>query len=128
MSAEFLKHFIWGWMQFLHTVYDQLISQKIFCCLSLTNYLKSKLQLPYIGVISAIVQCPLASWQNLKTSPICILRQPNSDFFWPTHYVSINTVSNTIFRTHPPSPFARDGPYALFHFVAYKTYQPYVSA
>ena len=35
--------------------YDQSISQKIFCCLSLTNYLISKLQLPYIGVISAIV-------------------------------------------------------------------------
>ena len=35
--------------------YDQSISQKIFYCLSLTNYLFSKLQMPYIGVISAIV-------------------------------------------------------------------------
>ena len=35
--------------------YDQSISQKIFCCLSLINYLVSKLQLPHIGVISAIV-------------------------------------------------------------------------
>ena len=36
--------------------YDQSISQKIICCLSLTNYLISKLRLPYIGVISAIVE------------------------------------------------------------------------
>ena len=37
--------------------YDQSISQKIFRCLSLTNYLISKLRLPYIRVISAIVDC-----------------------------------------------------------------------
>ena len=30
--------------------------RKFFCCLSLTNYLFSKLRLPYIGVISAIVK------------------------------------------------------------------------
>ena len=34
----------------------QSISQKFFCCLSLTNYLISKLRLPYIGVIFAIVE------------------------------------------------------------------------
>ena len=39
-----------------HVVYDPAYnSQKNFCCLSLTNYLISKLQLPYKGVISAIV-------------------------------------------------------------------------
>ena len=36
--------------------YDQSISQKKICCLSLTNYLISKLRLPYIRVISAIVE------------------------------------------------------------------------
>ena len=36
--------------------YDLSISQNFFCCLSLTNYLISKLQLPYIGIISAIVK------------------------------------------------------------------------
>ena len=35
--------------------YDQSISQKIFCCLSLTNYLISKLWLPFLRVIFAIV-------------------------------------------------------------------------
>ena len=40
--------------------YDKSISQKIICCLSLTNHLISKLRLPYIGFISAIVH-----WQNI---------------------------------------------------------------
>ena len=39
--------------------YDQSISQKNFCWLSLTNYLISKLWVPFLRVIFAIVD-----WQN----------------------------------------------------------------
>ena len=61
--------------------YDQSISQKNFCCLSLTNYFMSKLWLPYIGVIFAIV-CIITHWQDFE---ICLFLGPQK---WSTWSIS----------------------------------------